>query len=68
MKSLNKIEFFKMDRQKNTVILQGMKNTTRRKKPLEVKMTNKVLRERSNCIVCRSSKSKFLKQKHNNKK
>ena len=34
----------------------------------EVKMTNKILREKSNCIVCRSSKSRFLNQKHNNKK
>ena len=36
--------------------------------PQEVKMTNKVLREKSNCVVCRSNKSRFLKQKHNNKK
>ena len=34
----------------------------------EVKMTNKVLREKTNCVVYRSSKSRFLKQKHNNKK
>ena len=33
----------------------------------EVKMTNKVLREKSNCVVCWSNKSRFLKQKHNNK-
>ena len=31
-------------------------------------MTNKVLREKSNCVVCQSNKSRFLKQKHNNKK
>ena len=37
-------------------------------KPQEIKMTTKVLREKSNCVVCRSSKSRFLKQKHNNKK
>ena len=37
-------------------------------KPQEVKMINKVLREKSNCVVCRSSKSRFLKQKHNSKK
>ena len=30
-------------------------------------MTNKVLREKSNCVVCRSNKSRFLKQKHNKK-
>ena len=29
----------------------------------EVKMTNKVLREKSNCIVCPSNNSRFLKQK-----
>ena len=34
----------------------------------EVKMKNKVLREKSNCVVCPSNKSRFLKQKHNNKK
>ena len=34
----------------------------------KVKMTNKVLREKSNCVVCRSNKSRFLKQKHNNNK
>ena len=31
-------------------------------------MTNKVHREKSNCVVCLSYKSRFLKQKHNNKK
>ena len=31
-------------------------------KAQEVKMTNKVLREKSNCVVSRSSKSRFLKQ------
>ena len=37
-------------------------------RPQEVNMTNKVLREKSNCVVCWSNKSRFLKQKHNNKK
>ena len=32
-------------------------------RPQEVKMTNKVLREKSNCVVCRSNQSRFLKQK-----
>ena len=36
--------------------------------PQEVKMTNKVLREKSNCVVCRSNKSRFLKQKRNSKR
>ena len=29
-------------------------------KPQETKITNKVLREKLNCVVCRSSKSRFL--------
>ena len=37
-------------------------------KPQEVEITNKVLREKSDCVVCRSSESRFLKQKHDNKK
>ena len=37
-------------------------------RPEKVKMTNKVLREKSHCVVSRSNKSNFLKQKHNNKK
>ena len=39
------------------------KDYTRNFKPQEVKMTNKKLREKSHCVVCRSNKSKFLKQK-----
>ena len=39
------------------------KNFTHNFRPQEVKMTNKVLREKSNCVVCRSNKSRFLKQK-----
>ena len=46
----------------------GCKDQTNNFKPQEIKMTNKVLREKSNFVVCRSSKSRFLKQKHNNKK
>ena len=30
--------------------------------PEKVKMTNKVLREKSDCVLCRSNKSRFLKQ------
>ena len=37
-------------------------------RPQEVKMANKVLRGKSNCVLCQSNKSKFLKQKHNNNK
>ena len=34
-------------------------------RPEKVKMTNKVLREKSHCVVGRSNKSRFLKQKIN---
>ena len=51
----------------------GCKNYTQNLKPQEVvrekpKMTKKVVREKPNCVVCESSKSKFLKQKHKTKK
>ena len=44
------------------------KDYTHNVKAQEVKMTNKVLRGKLNCVICRSSKSRFLKQKYNNKK
>ena len=50
-----------------TTYYLACKDYTHNFKPKEVKMTNKVLREKSNCVVCRSNKSRFLKQKHNNK-
>ena len=46
----------------------GCKDYTNNFKPQEIKMANKVLREKSNCVLCRSSKSRFLKYKHNNNK
>ena len=39
----------------------GCKDYTDNSKPQEVKMTNKVFREKLNCAVCWSSKSGFLK-------
>ena len=46
----------------------GCKDFTYDFRPQEVKMTNKVLRKKSNFVVCWSNKSRLLKQKHNNKK
>ena len=43
------------------------KDFTYNSRPQEGKMTNKVLREKSNCVVCWSNKSRFLKQKHKKK-
>ena len=47
-------------------VLFGCTDFTHNCRPQEVKMTNKVLRKKSNCVVCRSNKSRFLKEKHNN--
>ena len=46
----------------------GCKDYTQTFRPQEVKMTNKVLKQKSHCVVCQSNKSRFLRQKHNNKK
>ena len=63
-----KIKLIKTGKELGTTYCLGCKDYTDNFKPQEVKMTNKVLREKSNCVVCRSSKSRFLKQKHNKKK
>ena len=64
----SKIKPIKTRKEIGTTHCLGCEDYTHNFKPQEVKMTNKVLREKSNCVVCRSSKSRFLKQKHNNKK
>ena len=65
----SKIKPIKTGRQIGTTYCLGCKDFFAHKcRPQEVKMINKVLRVKSNCAVCRSNKSRFLKQKHNNKK
>ena len=64
----SKIKLIKTGKKIGTMYCLGCKNYTDNFKPQEIKMTNKVLREKSNCVVCHSSKSRFLKQKHNKKK
>ena len=64
----SKIKSIKAGEELGTTYCLGCKDYTHNFKLQELKMTNKVLREKLNCIVCRSSKSRFLKQKHNNKK
>ena len=64
-----KIKLIKTGKKKpGTTYCLGCKDFTHNFRPQEVKMINKVLRKKSNCVVCRSNKSRFLKQKHNNKK
>ena len=58
----SKIKPIKTGKQPETTCCLECKDVTYNFRPQEVKMTNNVLR-----VVCRSSKSRFLKQKHNNK-
>ena len=64
----SKIKPIKIEKELGTTYGLGCKDFTRNFRPQEVKMINKVLREKSNCVVCRSNKSRFLRQKHNNNK
>ena len=64
----SKIKPIKTRKEIGTTYYLGCKDYTHNFKPQETEMTNKVPREKSICVVCQSNKSKFLKQKHNNKK
>ena len=59
----SKIKPIKTWKEHGTTYCLGCKDYTHSFKPKEVTITNKMLRVKSNCVVCR-----FLKQKHNNKK
>ena len=64
----SRIKAIKTRNKIGTTYCLGCRDYTHNFKPQEVKITNKVLREKSNCVFCWSSKLRFLKQKHNNKK
>ena len=64
----SKIKPIKIGKEFGTMYCLGCKYFTHNFRPQEVKMANKVLIEKSNCVASRSNKSRFLKQKHNNKK
>ena len=57
------IKPIKIGKQPGTTYCFGCKDYTKNFRPEKVKMTNKILREKSNCVVCQSNKSRFLKQK-----
>ena len=61
----SKIKPIKIRRQSETTYCLGCKDDTNNLRSQEVKMTNKVLGGNSHCVVCRSNKSRFLKQKIN---
>ena len=64
----SKIKPIKTGKELGTTYCLGCKDFTHYFRPQEVKIINKVLREKSNCIVCWSKKTRYLKQKLNNKK
>ena len=59
------IKPIKIGKQSGTTYWLGCKDYTKSFGPEKVKMINKVLREKSHCVVCQSNKSRFLKQKIN---
>ena len=61
----SKIKLIKIGKEPGTTYCFGCKDYTQNFRPEKVKMANKVLRERSHCVVCWSNKSRFLKQKIN---
>ena len=61
----SKIKPIKIGKQSGTTYCFRCKDYTKNVRPQEVKMANKVLRGKSHCAVCRSNKSRFLKQKIN---
>ena len=48
----SKIKPIKIGKKPGTMYCLGSKEFTHNFRPQEVKMTNKVLREKSNCVVC----------------
>ena len=61
----SEIKPIKIGQRPGTTYCFGYKNYTQNFRPEKMKMTNKVLREKSHCVACRSDKSRFLKQKIN---
>ena len=55
----------KIGKQLETTYCFWCRDYTKDFRPEKVKITNKILREKSNCVVCQSNKSRFLKQKMN---
>ena len=61
----SKIKPIKIEKQSGTTYCFGCKDYTKNFRPEKVKMTNKILREKSNCVFCQSNKLRFLKHEIN---
>ena len=59
---LSDLEPIKTGKKPGTTYCFGCKGYTKNFRPEKINMVNKVVREKSHCIVCRSNKSRFLKQ------
>ena len=59
----SKIKPIKSVKQSGTTYCFGCKDYTKTFRLQKIKMINKVLREKSHCVVCWSNESRFLKQK-----
>ena len=66
--TLSEISPIKIEKRPGTTRCFGCKDFTHNLRSKEVKIANKVHREKSKCVVCQSNKSRFSKQKHNNQK
>ena len=58
----SEIEPIKIGKNPGTTYCFGCKDYTHNFRPEKVKMTNKVFKEKSHCVVCRSNKSRFLRK------
>ena len=61
----SKTKPIKIKKQPGATYCFGCKDYTQTFRLEKVKITNKILREKSHCIICRSNKSRFFKQKIN---
>ena len=61
----SKIKPIKIGKQPGTTNGFGCKDYVQNFRPEKVKIINKVLTEKSHCVVCWSNNSRFLKQKIN---
>ena len=63
--TISNIKSIKIGKQTGTTYCFGCKDYAKNFRPEKVKMINKLLREKSHCVVCRYYKSRLLKQKIN---
>ena len=59
---LSNLKPIKTGKQPGTTYYFGCKDYTKNFRPEKLNMANKVVRKKSHCIVCRTNKSRFLKQ------